>query len=60
MAIEKQDNTDTSPPKPKSYVLPEPLRLMVTQALLTGSPKQLSVGEVNQICNALNQLREVE
>jgi len=48
------------PPRTKSYVLPGQLRQMAVQALLTGSPKQLSVGEVNQICNALNQLREVK
>jgi hypothetical protein len=47
-------------PKPKSYVLPEQLRQVVIQALLTGTPKTLSVGEVNQICNALGQLREVK
>lgn len=48
------------PPKPKSYILPDQLRQVVVQALLTGTPKTLSVGEVNQICNALDQLREVK
>lgn len=51
---------DVVQPKPKSYILPENLRQMVIQALLTSTPKTLSVGEVNQICNALNQLKEVK
>lgn len=51
-----------TPPKPPkiSYTLPEQLRQVVIQALLTGTPKTLSVGEVNQICNALNRLREAK
>lgn len=48
------------PRQQKSYVLPEQLRQMTMQALLTSSPKQLSVGEVNQLCNTLSQLREVK
>lgn len=47
------------PPSQKSYVLPDFLRQAVVQALLTSSPKQLSVGEVNQLCTTLNQLKEI-
>ena len=55
-----KDVVQPVPPKPKSYVLPEQLRQIVIQALLTGTPRTLSVGEVNQICNALGRLKEVE
>ena len=48
------------PPRQRLLALPEQLRQMTVQALLTGSPKQLSVGEVNQICNALNTLPPVK
>ncbi len=50
-----------SPPqRPKSYVLPDRLRQIIGQALLTSSPKQLSVSEVNQILSDLDKLREVK
>ena len=57
-----KDVVQPTPPIPPkiSYTLPEQLRQVVIQVLLTSTPKTLSVGEVNQICNALNQLKEVK
>ena len=48
------------PPRQKSYVLPEQLRQVIAQALLSSSPKRLSVSDVNQILNDLDRLREVK
>jgi len=50
---------DTETKLQKFYKLPGQLQQMTVQALLTSSPKQFSVGEINQMCNALNQLKEV-
>jgi len=53
-------NVETELPQQKFYRLPDQLRQTIVQALLTSSPKTLSVSEVNQICNTLNRLREIE
>jgi len=47
------------PPQQKLYGLPAQLRQMVIQVLLTSSPRQLNVEEVNKLCNTLDQLKEV-
>lgn len=47
-------------PKPKIFALPGQLRQIVIQALLNSSPKQLTVGEINQLCNTLSLLKEVK
>ena len=43
----------------KSYILPDQLRQMIAQALLSSSPHQLSVSDINQIVKELGALKEV-
>jgi hypothetical protein len=53
-------DVETKPQKPQSfYALTDSLRAIVVNALQTSSPKMLSVGEINNICNALERLRPI-
>lgn len=41
------------------YAIPSQLRQTVVDALQNSSPRQLSVGQINQLCQALSQLRPI-
>lgn len=41
------------------FAIPESLRRATIRALQTSSPKQLSVREVNNLCNDLSRLRPI-
>lgn len=44
---------------PLYFALPGNVRLATIEALQSSSPKQLSVSEVNKICNDLSRLRPI-
>lgn len=54
----KAADVETKPPV-MFFALPGNLRIIAIEALQTSSPKQLSVSEVNKICNDLNRLRPI-
>ncbi len=57
-AVEKPPQV--MPPRPDQlYAIPGQLKQMVVEALQNSAPRQLSVGQVNGICNALSQLRSI-
>lgn len=61
----KAADIETKPPivmprkQPEFYALPGDLRLAIVDALLTSSPKILSVGEINKLLTSLSRLRPI-
>ena len=57
--VETKPIPPTPSTKPIFYALSKSLRQLLIQALLTSSPKQLNVMEINQLCSDLERLRPI-
>lgn len=55
-------DVETRQPMPQPellFAIPKSLQQAIVQALLTSSPRQLSVSDINKMCNALERLRPI-